>query len=78
MNGARGSAEKKTKEKKGQQTQTQMLTYSNATLEHRMIMLSMKVAFAAYAMLSPLGHMLTSWHSCTYKRETKKREEWVV
>ena len=78
MNGARGSAEKKTKEKKRQQTQTQMLTYSNATLEHRMIMLSMKVALAAYAMLSPLGHMLTSWLSFTYKGERKKREAWVV
>ena len=44
----------------------------------RMIMLSMKVALVAYAMLSPLGHMLTSWHSCTYKGERKKREEWVV
>lgn len=44
----------------------------------RMIMLSMKVALVAYAMLSPLGHMLASWHSCTYKRARKKREVWVV
>ena len=43
-----------------------------------MIMLSMKVALVAYAMLSPLGHMLTSWLSFTYKGERKKREAWVV